>query len=90
MMMKFVCWARVSQALLLTTHTSDLANKMHLSRACVSLTFLCVANQSKRYIHSGGIHSLRSTSQRSYRSGPNTEWFSVLLGIAMGDEITQT
>lgn len=71
--MKFICWARVSQVLLLTMHTTGPAKNRHLFRAYMSLILVCHTQKGKRYIHSGGIHSLRGTSQRSYRLGPTTE-----------------
>lgn len=73
-MMKFICCAHVSQVLPLTMYTTGLAKKkMHFFWACVSLILFCHTQKGKRYIHSGEIHSLRSTSQRSHRSGPTTE-----------------
>lgn len=69
-MMKFVCWARVSQALLLTMHTTGLTNKMHLFRAYISL--VCFATHRKV---TGGVHeefTAWEAQARDLKSGPNT------------------
>lgn len=69
-MMKFVCWARVSQALLLTMHTTGLTNKMHLFRAYISLVWFATHRKV-----TGGVHeefTAWEAQARDLKSGPNT------------------
>lgn len=88
-MMKVVCRACVSQALLLTAHTTG-PNKMYLFKAYTSLIWFAMHTTLTGTFIQEGITAWEA-QVGDLKSGPNTRMVSVLLVTGMGDgRITET